>query len=135
MTKRVSNNEDILDSRDVQTRIEELESEIEDAEDHEESGAEFDADDVEENKKELATLEAFKDEAVNATSEWDFGATLISAGYFETYARQFAEEIGSHDTSASWPMNCIDWAQAAAQLQQDYSSVDFDGQEFFVLST
>ena len=132
--KTLSNREDILDSRDVQKRIEELESEIEDAED-EESGAEFDAEDVEDNKKELAILEAFKDEAVNATSEWDFGATLISEGYFETYARQFAEEIGACKRDDPWPTSCIDWTEAAEELQQDYSSVDFDGQEYFVLST
>ena len=142
MGTTVSNSDNIIDSRDVENKIDELEqvvSESEDAvEEAEATGAaevDVDMDEVKEAKEQLAILQAFKDEAANANSEWDFGATFISENYFETYAKELAEDIGDFDPQAPWPMSCIDWAEAAGQLQQDYSTVDFDGTEYFVLST
>lgn len=38
--------------------------------------------------------------------------------------------IDSRDTidrDATWPITFIDWAAAAAALQQDYTSIDIDG--------
>ena len=29
-------------------------------------------------------------------------------------------------------MNCIDWDQAADELENDYSSFDFDGEEYLM---
>lgn len=57
----------------------------------------------------------------------DFEPTLIGEWYFEQYARDLAEETGSYDPSASWPLNCIDWEKAADELRQDYTSVSFGG--------
>jgi hypothetical protein len=33
--------------------------------------------------------------------------------------------------SYAWPRNCIDWKEAAEQLQQDYSCVEFDGTTYW----
>lgn len=59
--------------------------------------------------------------------DWAYGVTLIRDDYFEDYAREFAEEIGAVRGDESWPQCCIDWAQAARELQQDYTPLDFGG--------
>ena len=132
----VSNSNDIIDSRDVENKIDELEQVVQDAEDAvEDADSDVDMDEVEEAKEELAILQAFKEEATDVNSEWDDGACFIRETYFETYAQELAADIGDYDPSAQWPMSCIDWAEAADQLKQDYSVVDFDGVEYFVQST
>lgn len=32
----------------------------------------------------------------------------------------------------AWPLTCIDWVQAAEELQQDYMSYEFDGYTYWV---
>ena len=135
MARTIDKAENVIDSREVQARIDDLESDIAAYEEDAEAGEEVDADDLNELKEELDILEAFADEAADCTSEWDDGATFINADYFETYAREFAADIGAIEPKRSWPLNCIDWADAAEELRQDYSTVEFDGQDFYVQST
>jgi len=42
----------------------------------------------------------------------------------EDFARETADSIGAVDKNASWPMNCIDWEQAAKELMYDYSEAN-----------
>lgn len=63
--------------------------------------------------------------------------TLIEDGYFEDYAREFASDIGAISNAASvsgsdWPANHIDWEAAANQLKEDYTSVTFEGREYWI---
>ena len=111
----IDNSADILDSRDIIDRIGWLDN----TEDEEE-------------KAELAQLLALQEEAEGYCPDWKHGATLIRDNYFEEYAQELAEDIGAIDRNATWPMNCIDWKEAARLLQQDYTSVDFDGVEYWV---
>ena len=106
----ISNSDDLIDSRDVIARIDELEG----AEDEDEQA-------------ELTALEALRDEAEGYAADWRYGETLIRDSYFEDYARQLAEDIGALDKCDTWPATCIDWKQAANELKQDYTSVEFDG--------
>ena len=83
--------------------------------------------------QELVKLKAFAEEAEGCASDWQYGAILIHEAYFEDYARQLADDLGLYnDRNVSWPHTCIDWAQAAEELQQDYTSVDFDGETYWV---
>lgn len=79
-----------------------------------------------EEHKSIADLE----EEINS-SEWTYGLQLIADSYFETYAREFAEDIGAISGDERWPATCIDWEKAASELQYDYSSVDFDGETYW----
>ncbi len=82
--------------------------------------------------QELAKLKAFAEEAESSSSDWTSGATLIHEDYFEDYARDLAAE-GDYDMkNEQWPYTCIDWAKAAEELQQDYTSIDFDGETYWV---
>lgn len=38
----------------------------------------------------------------------------------EDFARETAESLGAIDKDAKWPMDCIDWEQAAKELMYDY---------------
>jgi Antirestriction protein (ArdA) len=123
MAREITNCDDIIDSRDVITRVEELEA----------LEADVEAGGLDQSEAhELAALRVLADEANGHVADWAYGATLIRDSHFETYAEELAEDIGAINSSASWPNNCIDWEQAARQLQVDYTSVDFDGVTYWV---
>ena len=58
--------------------------------------------------------------------DWRCGMTFIRDDYFEEYARQLAEEMYI-DSLYQWPFSCIDWDEAAHELQADYTIFDFGG--------
>lgn len=154
-----SNMDDVIDSRDVIGRIKELETERDDLDDtltsaigeehdtHAEIGTDeredlitaitnarealtdWDAD----NGEELKALQSLADDA-SGSPDWKYGETLIRDSYFEEYAQQLADDIGAINANASWPNDCIDWERAARQLQMDYTSVDFDGIDYWIRS-
>ena len=162
MRTEVSNTDNVIDSRDVIARIEELEEERQDLVDELDSAKESRADAEDptsaladdtaeltelENAVNLAEdaitdwdednadeLKALKNLAEEAGSspDWEYGESLIRDSYFTDYAQQLADDIGAIDRNANWPVNCIDWEQAAEQLKADYFSVDFDGVEYWI---
>ncbi len=139
----------VIDSRDLIERSKEIESEIEDLEsDREQLRDELSDTDLPEDAERLrAELSGIEDEIKDLreeqgeiealgedVSEWEDGATLIHEDYFEEYAQELAEDIGAIDRNASWPLTCIDWKEAAEQLAQDYTHVDYDGETYLVRS-
>lgn len=82
----------------------------------------------------LVPLRKLASQGECSTGDWQHGATLIRDSYFEDYARELADDIGAVPTERTWPMTCIDWEQAARELQMDYTSVDFDGVDYWVRS-
>ena len=58
--------------------------------------------------------------------------TGIPESEFEDYARDLAEDIGVIDRDQSWPNYCIDWGQAARDLQMDYTPFEFEGVDYLV---
>lgn len=127
---------DTIDARDLFNRLEELRderkalqeelAEVEDIEPDAEVAecalAQWD----EENGDELKALQAIENEISR-------DQTLIADSYFETYARDLAEESNCAEMTA-WPFTCIDWAQAASELQHDFSCVEFDGVAYWTQS-
>lgn len=57
---------------------------------------------------------------------------MILESYFETYAQEFAEEIGAIDQNGRWPSYCIDWERAANDLAMDFSLVEFGGYNYYM---
>lgn len=147
MGRTVSIGDDIINSRDIESRIKELREELEgtpfadpDAGSvklgsiYDETPEEWyhyvdnlDADSVEE----LIKLVAFKEEAEPATCEWKHGATFIRDSYFRTYAEDLADDIGAINRDAGWPANCIDWDAAASQLKADYTTIEVGGETYY----
>ena len=155
-----TNIDDIINSRDIISRLEELRDErqdltdaVEDAqttiddlddeatdEDRQNSKDELDAAQANldewdtENKAELDALEAVNSEGEDYAADWTHGETMIREDYFEVYAQQLAEDIGAIPADLKWPFTHIDWESAAEELKQDYSTINFDGTDYYVRS-
>ena len=121
----IDNNDDMIDSRDLVERMEELQEEIQDAKDL----GEAEPDDV---LALLGDLEAFAKKFEDYAPDFHYGETAIRDSYFQEYAQQLAEDCGMVEASCKWPNHCIDWERAAHELQQDYSAIDFDGVTYWV---
>lgn len=125
-TKEITNSDEVIDVRDVIARVEELET----------RGATVADDESEEDEvMELATLRGLLEDLAGngGDEEWRgdwYPVTLIRCTYFEDFAREEAEQLGLIDSNAKWPHTCIDWGRAAEELQDDYSSCDFDGIDY-----
>lgn len=139
---------DVIDTRDIAHRIDELESwkaDLEQAQTEvdlldEETDDPDDIADAHEalrwaeatfgddEQEELDTLTECVDELPFPASH---GLTLIYEHYFETYAQQYAEDIGAINVDMTWPATCIDWEQAAAELQMDFTPVELGGNTYY----
>lgn len=109
----ISNTDNLIDIRDVIERVEALE----DSEDSDE-------------QDELRTLTELLEECkgYGGDEKWRgdwYPVTLIRDTYFMDYAQELAEEMGARYAAADWPMNCIDWEQAARELKYDYIGLKF----------
>jgi len=146
-TDEITNAQDIIDSRDVIARIEELAepeeaskriAELEEADELSDeeaaelaelrAGDELDDDQAEE----LRMLRELAEEASGYAEDWPHGETLIRDSYFEEYAEQLADDLGAISREATWPLNHIDWKAAADELKIDYTSVDFGGVTYWI---
>ena len=141
----------IIDTRDLNKRLEELEEELEglrllvsDAEEelsecdpdfqedvdaaheaHEEALADL-KDWEDENLEELEELRSLSDEI----PEWRHGETLINDDYFVEYAIDLADDLCGAQLQ-NWPFDCIDWDRAADALKMDYSSCEYQGETYW----
>lgn len=107
--------DDQFDLRDVLARFEE----IEDSEDD---------DDMAERAEIASFLKEMEGNGGDEQWRGDWYPTqFIRDSHFEDYAQELAEDCGMIDREATWPNTCIDWEEAARQLQQDYTSVEIGG--------
>lgn len=144
----ISNTDDVIDSRDVIERIEELEGERQDLQDEFETAVDNELQNTdpeqretlntvrndaykaltdwdEENKAELNALKALVEEAEGYSEDWRHGAALVRDSYFEDYARELLEDCG--DLPRDLPHYIeIDWEATARNIRMDYTSVEFD---------
>ncbi len=120
MLHEISNTDDILDVRDIISRFEEL------------NDLDCDEDEMEEYKLLDSLINGLRGNGGDHQWQGDwFPVTLIRESYFEDYARELANDIyGKEIDDAKWPFSCIDWEQAANELRQDYTSIDFDGETY-----
>jgi hypothetical protein len=146
----------IIDSRDVIARIAELEEEREayaeevataqdavndlDEETPDAGEAEALRDALaalsvwdEDNGDELHALKSLADEAANYSRDWRHGETLIHGDYFIQYIEELLQDI--YDLPRKLPdYLVIDWEATAKNIEHDYTSVDFDGEEYLIRS-
>lgn len=122
MAREVFNTDDVIDSRDVIERIEELEESVNDGETL-----------TSEERDELEALRRLAQQGEHC-GDWEYGEALIRDSYFTDYARELADDIGSLPAEISWPCCHIDWEAAARALKMDYTSLDFGGVTYWVRS-
>lgn len=92
--------------------------------------------DASDEARELSDLNALLDSlrGYGGNHQWRgdwYPDMLIADDHFKDYAQELAEDCGMVQAGATWPNNCIDWEQAARELQQDYTCehVTLDGSE------
>ncbi len=125
----IDNGQDIIDSRDIIARIEELESLIEENNEL----ADEDKEDLTDETEELEKLKALADEGANCAGDWEYGAALIRESYWVDYVQDLLADIG--DLPRDLPHYIvIDWEQTAENIRADYSTVTFDGVAYYVRS-
>lgn len=121
-----SNTDDLIDSRDIIERIEELRYAIETAESDEQT-----AGTVDDEKAELEALESLQNDTEGYADDWAHGATLIRDSYFTEYAEELCKDIGDLPDKIPGYI-VIDWEETAENIRQDYTSVEFDGVTYWV---
>jgi predicted nuclease with TOPRIM domain len=141
-------NSGIIDTRDLQERLEELEAKRDAIDEAIEQRDETEADETaspeafekaveelekleadfdEDEQKELAELESLSEEI----SEWKDGATMIPESEFVEYCQELLEDIG--DLPKDLPgYIAIDWEKTADNLRADYSEVEYQGTTYLV---
>ena len=142
MSTSFSNQDDVIDSRDIIARIEELESELGAVEDN--------FDETEENEAynqavhewhasndgiELKELQALADEC-EGYSDWQHGETLIRQDYFVQYITELIGECYEMPEMEGWPMQYLtmDYEAAAGAAEQDYALVSSGDQDYWIRS-
>ena len=122
MSNEITNDMDVIDSRDIIERIEELESFIED-------NVNENSDDITEWKEELRILAELAEEGEQYSPDWKYGSTLIHENYFEQYMDEMLEDCG--DIPKDIPCY-LDITVNYDMLKWDYTELDFDGETYFV---
>ena len=133
----ISNVDDIIDSRDVIERIEELETIQAELVQQLSDGIIAEADMLvfdKEQGKELDMLRALADECNSLSSDWEFGEILIRYSYWENYIQEMLEDCGDIPADLPWYI-CIDWEITADNISQDYSIVEFNGIDYYIRNT
>lgn len=164
MKTTISSSDDIIDSRDIIERIEDLEATNQsyfDAVEEAKAAYEYhDSDDTKETPEwadlvqaekalaewcssddaiELEVLRDLAKECEAEASDWIHGETLIARSYFVEYITELIHdcyEMPKEMHSGLWPYShmIMDYEAAAKEAEQDYISVDFDGVEFLIRS-
>jgi len=128
MTNAISNLADIIDSRDVIARIEELEAERSEIEDFEPSNL-LEVFDNSEEGQELIALKALAEQGEDEIEDWKYGAQLIHEYYFEEAMYEMAADC------YELPKDLPSWMTITVDLEllrMDYTELDFDGQTYYV---
>lgn len=149
-----THNSDVIDSRDVIERIEELEGELQAHHEQEVEGGLTNLDfeewldavrrdsspahchECNEDVEELQELRRLAEEA-SSSSDWEHGEALINEGYFTTYIEDLINdcyEMPKGIKSGEWPWRhmAMDYEAAAEEAKQDYMEVTFFGHTFLI---
>lgn len=123
MSNQIDNTQDIIDSRDIIARIEELEG-------IENQGSE--------EAQELAILLKVQEQAEDC-ADWQYGEALIRESYFTDYIKELIDdcyELPKEFNSGAWPWRhmTLDYESAADEAKDDYTHIDFDGVTYLIRS-
>lgn len=120
----IDNNMDVIDSRDIIGRIEELEKLTAPEATNEAFQAWCD---------EYDSLNALQEQCVDYVPDWEYGVGLIRYSYFTEYCRELVVDCGELPSNLPWYIEeHIDWEGVARELSVDYTEVDFNGVTYFV---
>ena len=119
MIMNINYSNDILDTNDLDTRLDELEESLDGLTPEQLADAEED----------VAELKELKEAKKYMGNDWLIGTELVNEDHFEEYVREREEEKGTLDKLESYIV--IDWEQTAEIIQSDYSVVELMGSTFY----
>ena len=160
----ITNEEDVIDSRDIIERIAYLEGELEDYRSEHKlpsfdwtdvwCGSEYDEWDKKHTRKtmekviekynawefveEYRALKALEQEC-EGYGDWEYGETLIRETYFTEYIEQLIDEcydLPKEFHNGAWPYRhfTLDYEAAAYEAKDDYMLVEFGGVDYYMRS-
>lgn len=142
---------DIVDTRDIQERIDEIEDDIDTLEnemsdleeeideliDSEEDGnqniIDLKLDEIEEKVGVIKDLKEELDNLLNIKSEvpeFEEGNTLIHENYWVEYVQDLVTDCGYISSDLPWWIE-IDWDRTADNVAQDYSTIEIEGNTYY----
>lgn len=119
---------DVVDSRDLQERIEKLYCFI--------VMSDFRKEKLKDSNEqiELSQLLKFKKDCDDCEEDFIHSLTIVNEDYWEEYAEDFAKDCGYVDNERgnNNPLNdCIDWKAWADKIKQDYTELEYDGDTYY----
>lgn len=133
---------DIIDTRDLVDRFNELEEELGEFEGilalYNSKASQYDTleqfkdwySDEYELYKELEKLRELQEDLSGADENFEDGIILIAEEYFTAYCKDLVEEIGDAPVLPSYMVVDIDWDATADNLRVDYYDVTIDGNTY-----
>jgi DNA repair exonuclease SbcCD ATPase subunit len=138
---------DIDELNDRLSELEDLESNLQSAQDEYDECGSGDSEELDElrdkldtaqfnfseqERDELKKLSDLKDEIGESRGKIsEENGPFIHEDDFREYAEALAEDIGAITGKEGWPLTCIDWDHAANELKHDYTSVDWEGVTYY----
>ena len=125
--------QNVIDSRDIVERVNEIEEDIAAIDDDALPDVEGHiAADRKELQDELDILNELVEviDGYSGDSAKD-GVTLVAESYWVEYAQELADDIGALPKEFSWPTSYIDWDRAASDLKMDYTSVQIGSEDYW----
>jgi hypothetical protein len=146
MATEISNAADVIDSRDIVARIDDLREERDRLQELAQDDPDFEhparlalrqwETGEDPASGELADLEAVAAQAEDSPG-WKYGETLIRDSYFVEYTQELVDEcyekpVGFFENAWPWRYMTMDWEAAADELKSDYLKVDYDGVTYWI---
>lgn len=120
----INNMMDVIDSRGIIERIEELEKLI---------AGESTNEDFLEWCTEYDELTTLQEQCEDYICDWEYGVCLIRYSYFTEYCRESLVDCGEFPKDLPWYIaDHINWEGVARELSVDYTEVDFNGVTYYV---
>ena len=129
----------MIDTRDLNTRLVELEDMITQMRDlHDEILGSSDDEDIESIQYDIDSINDDFDEDEydilyamrEMIPEWEHGNVLVHDTEWEEYVKELLEDTGEMPRDIPWYI-VIDWESTADNIQQDYSCVEYDGTDYW----
>ena len=131
--------DEVLDSREIIERIDELQAEFIDATDSNHDDYAMSEDDWAyglgaEGAAELVALMALREDA-DSLADWEHGETLIHEDYFPQAMKELCEDVGHLPADLpEWIKDNIDWDGVADDLCANYTGFQFRGSTYWARS-
>lgn len=125
----ITNTDNVIDSRDIIERIEELQELYDETLENDPSGSKLALWLQGDDGTEYRILTTLAEECSDYAVDWEHGEALIHEDYFEQYMDEMIDDC--EDIPKNLPSYLIITVDYDA-LKMDYTEVDFDGETYYI---